>query len=59
LANALAVDDKTFFSGAYIGATIDQCFAYITPTWGARSIAIRVKKAAAGISKTIFIELRN
>jgi hypothetical protein len=31
LANALAVDDKAIFSGAYIGETIDECMAYYYP----------------------------
>jgi hypothetical protein len=31
LANAKAVDDKTFFSGAHIGMTIDECMAYYYP----------------------------
>jgi hypothetical protein len=29
--NAQLVDDKTFFSGAYIGETIDECMAYYYP----------------------------
>jgi hypothetical protein len=34
LANAQAVDDKTFFSGAHIGETIDECMAYYYPHGG-------------------------
>src|SRR4029077_13754725 len=26
-----AIDDKTFFSGAHLGATLDEAYAYYTP----------------------------